>query len=143
MTKCFELHVLRRSVWTIDKVFDCREAALSMAHDMEEYSPEVTLRVVEESFDPPSGRVESVIIYRTPPIEEDRHRSEERFLDVLRKSKTPEPRKPRQAHALTTTPRSKRRKPSFVGALVTLVLVIGGIGLAAIYGLIWFGEGVH
>lgn len=139
MSKSFELQVLRGAEWKIDSHFDCKESALEKAHDMEQFSPDVPLRVVEESFNPASGRIALAIIYRSTPPDEERQRLEEHFLTALRSANA---RLGVHPPATPLVPPQKRR-PTLVGSLVTLVLAIGGIGLAAIYGLLWLGDVMH
>jgi hypothetical protein len=135
MPKAFELQVRGDADWKIDTIFHSRDAALDTAREMSETTPQQPVRVVEEVLDKTSGKLTATIIFQSPIL--NRSYTERRFLRVQRRTQPELPApSPRPA-------RRRQRKPSFVGSLAILVIAVGAIGLATLYGLAWVASYLH
>lgn len=139
MPKTFELQVFRRAEWRLNSLFECRDWALAKAHDMEQCRPDLPLRVIEESFDAEGRQVATTIVYESPSPQAEHRQLEEQYRETL--SSTNRDRLAKVA-TIPAMPRAARHL-TLSGSRVAVMLAVGGVGLTAIFGVLWFGNLVH
>ncbi|MFO1154775.1 MAG: hypothetical protein U1E42_14105 [Rhodospirillales bacterium] len=114
--RAFELYVLRQQDWEIESVFNDRASALATARSLHEDSPGLTLRLVDETFDPDSGDTSSQIIFQAT---------------ASSRAVADEPRRRGSTPAPIPRPVAKKaaeRQMSFVGQVMLRVLGLGAAG---------------
>ena len=106
----------------IDSIFDDRDLALIEGRNMLNGRHATGVRVIEERFNEETGQTATKIIFQG-------RKGEDRAPPHVPQERSAGPR-----IAVAQPPPSQ---PSFVKSAVTLVLVVGGIGLAALLGLVF------
>ncbi len=78
MIVSYEIHTFVNGEWKIDSIFDSRSLALSEARRIDEGRRYSAVRVIEESFDEATQRVDSRTIFRGSKIDEENAETLER-----------------------------------------------------------------
>lgn len=112
----YEVLSFREGNWTIQSVYDDRNTAVYEARRLLSGRHEKGVRVMEETYDEETNETKSRIVF-----------SEEKGAE--KKAETP--RAESKMGVATAQPRTKSaEKDDFVGYIIKLVLIVGGICLA-------------
>ncbi len=119
-TVSYEIYTQRSEGWFIDSVHDDKNHALFEARKLLESPRQTAIKVVEEKYDDETDKTISTTIF-----------NEERGV-VRDRPKNYRPEQKPDLFPRDAVERTKKDDTDFVGYLVKMVLVIGGICLALI-----------
>jgi hypothetical protein len=132
MHRAYELYVLRQQDWEIEQVFEDRDSALAEARQLRQASPRLSLRIVDETFNPESGETASHIIYQAAGARRE-------VSDERSPQRRPKPLAKKPAAAATPV----KPTTSFVGSALLRVLGLGAAGFLLLTGLSYLQRFLH
>ncbi|MCE2510695.1 MAG: hypothetical protein J4G10_06945 [Alphaproteobacteria bacterium] len=134
MIVSYEIHTFVGGEWKIDSIFDSRDLALSEARRIDEGKRYSAVRVIEESFDEGTQRVNSRTIYRGSKIDDENADALERKKRVRTEVQARDAKKKIEKKQAARAQAQKTKKKNFQGAMLMVFLKATGIVI--------FGAGV-
>lgn len=134
MIVSFEIHTFVGGEWKIDSIFDSRDLALSEARRIDEGTRYSAVRVIEESFDEATQRVNSRTIFRGTKVDEENAGALERKKQVRSEVQARDAKKKTQKKQAARVQADKKKKKNRQNAVFMVFVKATGI--------VVFGTGV-
>ncbi len=134
MIVSYEIHTFVSGEWKIDSIFDSRDLALSEARRIDEGTRYSAVRVIEESFDEATQRVNSWTIFRGTKVDKGNANALERKKQIRTEVQAKDAKKKTQKKQVARVEAEKKQKKSLQGAYLMVFLKATGI--------VVFGTGV-
>ena len=128
----YEVQFYRDQRWRIDSMFDDGALAVHEAKRMSESGRYVSVRVIEESFDPVSGEARHATIYRGGRVAQANRKELEQSLKVRREIQAQDEVSDSKAQQRSARRAAANRKPEPEPRAVPLL----GIAVAVIFALV-------